>query len=103
MSTFKIGILGPGSIAHKVADTVIKMKNFQIYAVASRSKMRAKEFAEKYHCERFYTSYEALANDKDVDLIYITTPHSHHYEQTLLCLNAGKPCLVEFPAMNMNF
>lgn len=95
MSTFKIGILGPGSIACKVSDTLAQMKDFQVYAVASRSKERAKAFGNRYHCEKIYDTYEALASDQDVDLIYIATPHSHHYEQTMLCLNAGKPCLVE--------
>lgn len=95
MSTFKIGILGPGMIANRVADTIEKMDGFQVYAVASRSEDRAKEFAKNHRCEKFYSNYEDLASDKDVDLIYITTPHSHHYEQTMMCLNAGKPCLVE--------
>ncbi len=46
-------------------------------------------------------SYEALANDPDVDAIYVATPHPFHCENTLLCLNAGKHVLVEKPfAMN---
>jgi predicted dehydrogenase len=56
---------------------------------------RANEFGDKYNIEKRYGSYEELANDPDVELIYIATPHSHHAEQAKMCLNAGKPVLVE--------
>lgn len=92
---FKIGFLGAGTIASKVAETIMKLEDFQVYAVASRSEERAGEFAKKYHAVKIYTDYVELASDPDVDLIYISTPHSHHGEHAKLCINGGKPCLVE--------
>ncbi len=95
MINFKVGILGAGVIAGTVCDTLNKLEAFEPYAVASRDAERAKSFAEKYGCTKYYGSYEELANDPEVELIYIATPHSHHAEQAKLCIEAGKPVLVE--------
>ena len=57
---FKIGFLGAGTIASKVAETIMKLEDFQVYAVASRSEERAGEFAKKYHAVKIYTDYVEL-------------------------------------------
>ena len=90
-----IGILGAGNIAQKMAETVNNMDDAVLYAVASRSTDKAKKFADKFGALKFYGSYEELANDSKIDLIYVATPHSHHYEHMLLCLNAGRNVLCE--------
>ena len=89
----KIGILGP--IAEKMAYTINHMKDAQCYAVASRDLERAKAFAEKFDIPKAYGSYEELAKDPDVELIYIAVPHSHHYMYMKMCLEHGKPVLCE--------
>ena len=91
----KIGILGAGGIAVQMAKTVAGMKDVENYAVAARSFERAQAFAEKYGFSKAYGSYEEMLADSQVDLVYIATPHSHHAEHAKLCLNAGKPVLVE--------
>ncbi len=91
----KVGILGAGNIARKMALTVNGMSGVTLGAVASRSLEKAKAFAEEFSAEKYYDSYEALANDEGIDLIYVATPHSHHYEHALLCLNAGRNVLCE--------
>lgn len=91
----KLGILGAGNIARKMAATVNGMNGVTLGAVASRSMEKAKAFAEEFSAEKYYDSYEALASDSDIDLIYVATPHSHHYEHALLCLNAGRNVLCE--------
>ena len=95
MINFRIGILGAGHIADIVADTLNKADGFEPYAIASRDIDKANEFGDKHNIEKRYGSYEELAADPDVELIYIATPHSHHAEQAKMCLNAGKPVLVE--------
>ncbi len=90
-----IGILGSGSIAHIMADTVSKMENATLYAVASRDISKAKKFAEESGAEKYYGSYEELANDSSIDLIYIATPHSRHYEDCMQCLESGRNVLCE--------
>ena len=95
MKKCKMAILGAGSIAKTMARTVQKMDGVHMYAVASRSIERAEAFAKEFGIEKAYGSYEALVNDPDVELIYIATPHSHHYEQAKLCLQYGKHVLCE--------
>lgn len=91
----RVGILGAGKIAGIMARTLREMENVQAWAVASRERERAEEFARTYGIERAYGSYEELVEDPAVDLIYVATPHSHHAEHCLLCIEHGKPVLCE--------
>lgn len=93
--TFKIGILGAGWIAGKMAETVAAMDGYEIFAVASRSLGKAQAFASKWNICKAFGSYEELVSEKEIDMIYIATPHSHHYQHTKLAIEHGKPCLVE--------
>lgn len=97
----KVGILGAGSIAGTLAQTMEKMEEVTCFAVASRSLEKAEHFAAKHGFEKAYGSYEELVRDEEVELIYIATPHSHHYEHMKLCLEHGKPVLCE-KAFTMN-
>ena len=92
---FKIGIIGPGRIAEKMAYTVQCMENASCYAVASRSLEKAEAFAQKYGFEKAYGSYEELVKDPEVQLVYVATPTSHHFEQVRMCLMHDKPVLCE--------
>ena len=92
---FNIGIMGSGNIAGIMAGTINKMKNVRVYAVASRQQVHADVFSGKFGCKKAYGSYADLAADKKVDLIYVATPHSEHYENVKMCLEAGKPVLCE--------
>lgn len=91
----KVGILGTGKIAHKMAATLSQMNDIKIGAVASRNRERAEDFARHYGINRFYASYEALAKDTAIDLVYIATPHSLHYGHVMLCLEHKKNVLCE--------
>lgn len=90
-----IGILGAGSIAQKMAVTVAGMNDVNNYAVAAREKERAEAFAEKFGFAKSYGSYEAMLMDPSVDLVYVATPHSLHFEHVKLCLEHGKHVLCE--------
>ena len=91
----KVGILGAGSIAHKMAATISLMEGIEVYAVASRSLKKAEEFAKQYQIPKAYADYRAMAKDPSVDLVYIATPHSHHYAHVKLCLEQGRHVLCE--------
>lgn len=91
----KVGILGAGHIAQKMATTLMGMKEAELYAVAARELSRAEQFADEFHAQKAYGNYEALADDPDIDLIYIATPHSHHFGLARMCLLKGKPVLCE--------
>lgn len=90
-----IGILGAGNIAGCMAQTVLPMEDVCLYAVASRSEEKAKAFAQTYHVENYYGSYEEMLQDEKIDLVYIATPHSHHFVHGKMCIEYGKPALVE--------
>ena len=92
---FRVGIIGAGHIAALMAETVRRMPDAHLYAIASRSLEKAREFQDKWGVEKAYGSYEELIQDPDVDLIYIATPHSHHYEQVRSCLLHDKAVLCE--------
>lgn len=95
MSKIKMGILGAGNIVRLMAETISKMENVDAYAVAAREFERAEKFASEFGFEKAYGSYEEMLKDKNLDLVYIATPHSHHYEHSIMCLNYGKNVLCE--------
>jgi predicted dehydrogenase len=95
MKIYKIGIIGCGGIAQKMAATLEKMKGVERYAVASRNQEKAEAFANKWGFTKAYGSYEELASDPEVDLIYIATPHAMHYDNAHMCIEKGKPVLCE--------
>ena len=90
-----VGIIGAGHIAGKIARTLERVDGIDCLAVGSRSKEKAEAFAEEYRIPRAYGYYEALLDDPDVDLVYVATPNSHHYDVTLQAIGKGKACLVE--------
>ena len=81
----------------KMAETITEMNDIQLYAVASRSEEKARDFAHMYNIPKYYGSYESLADDEKVDLVYIATPHSRHCEDSVMCLNKGRNILCEKP------
>ena len=91
----RIGIIGAGWIAEKAAITLNGLANCEAYAIASRSIEKAETFAKQWEMKKAYGSYAELITDPDVDLVYVATPHSHHYDVTREALLANKPCLVE--------
>lgn len=91
----KFSILGPGNIAKSLARAVQSVDGVVAYAVASRSYERAKTFADEWGYEKAYGSYEEMVKDPEVELVYIATPHSHHYQYAKMCLEHGKHVLLE--------
>ncbi|WP_298556375.1 Gfo/Idh/MocA family oxidoreductase [uncultured Algibacter sp.] len=99
--TINWGIIGLGNIAHKFATDLLTIEGATLHAVASRNQDKADAFASKYGAKKAYNTYEALAKDKNIDAVYIATPHALHKENTLLCLEHGIAVLCEKPfAMN---
>lgn len=97
MEKIRWGIMSPGRIAHKFAQGLQTLPDAIIQAVGSRNAGRAQEFGAAYNIPNVHDSYEALVNDPEVDVIYVAPPHPWHMENTLLCLEHGKPVLVEKP------
>lgn len=101
MGKIGVGILGAGRIAGIMADTLVKMDSVQISAVASRDMGRSQEMAKKFGIAKAYGSYDEMLADPAVQLVYIATPHSHHFEHIKACISHGKHILCE-KAFTMN-
>ncbi|MCL4481047.1 MAG: Gfo/Idh/MocA family oxidoreductase [Bacteroidetes bacterium] len=99
--TYNWGILAPGNIAGKFVSELRGIDTARILAVGSRDIYRARKFASTYDIERYYGTYEELAADPDIDIIYIASPHAFHAEHTKLCLRHKKAVLCE-KAFGMN-
>lgn len=91
------GILGTGSIARKFVEGLGSAGGAELTAVGSRTQQRADEFGGRHNVPHRHGSYEALADDPDVDIVYVATPHPVHKPGAMLCLSAGKAVLCEKP------
>ncbi|WP_225408888.1 Gfo/Idh/MocA family protein [Stigmatella hybrida] len=91
------GILGTGNIARQFAEALRMLPDAGLLAVGSRSRDSADAFARTQGVPRAYGSYEELAKDPEVEVVYIATPHPLHKDNSLLCLEHGKAVLCEKP------
>jgi len=94
MTGLRWGILATGGIAHAFTSD-LRTAGLDIRAVGSRRPEAAAAFAAEFGIPHAHGSYEELAADPDVDIVYVATPHPMHAEDALLCLKAGKHVLVE--------
>ena len=103
MKEINWAIIGTGRIANTFAEALKGVEGARLYAVGSRTLQKAEAFAEKYGFEKAYGSYEELARDSEIDIVYIATPMSSHYKDTMLCLDNGLNVLCEkSAALNMS-
>ena len=101
MKTIHWGILGTGRIARKFAADLSLVENAMLMATGSHSRESADEFHKEFPVKYCHFSYQELVQNPEVDVIYISTPHNLHYENTMLCLRNSKAVLCEKPfAMN---
>jgi predicted dehydrogenase len=91
------GILATGGIAQAFAEDLAQLADAQMLAVGSRSAASAEAFAHAHGIPRAYGSWQELADDPDLDVIYIATPHNAHHAAASICLQAGKAVLCEKP------
>ena len=86
----KVGIFRLWSHGGDIRQYVKTVEEAECYAAASRTLKRAEEFAREYGFEKAYGSYEELCEDPEVELIYIATPHSCHFDNMELCIRHKK-------------
>lgn len=97
MRKVRWGILGTGAIARQFVEGLNFLQEAEVLAVGSRSEASAAEFADEREIPRRYASYDDLAADPDVEIVYVATPHPFHADNAELCLEAGKAVLCEKP------
>lgn len=91
------GIIAPGTIANAFAKEVKNTKDGVLTAVYGRNENKAKEFAKEYNIEKYYSNIDEFLNDKNIDAVYIATPHNYHMEYANKCIEAKKHILCEKP------
>mmetsp|Transcript_5117 Transcript_5117/g.15595 ORF Transcript_5117/g.15595 Transcript_5117/m.15595 type:complete len:342 (-) Transcript_5117:68-1093(-) len=89
------GIMGTGTIASDFVRVLQSLPECEVAAVGSRSDEGAARFADKYGVATRHGSYEALAQDASLDVVYVATPSLRHVDDSLLCLSAGRHVLCE--------
>lgn len=97
MSEIRWAVIGPGVIAHRFAQALQQEALGRIVAVASRSLVKAENFARLYGADDFYDDYQQVYQHPEVDAVYIATTHNFHLEQVKASLLAGKHVLCEKP------
>ncbi len=98
MRKLNFSILGAGNISKKMAKTISMMPDKAVpFAIASRDIKKAKRLADKYGFLKAYDSYEKMLEDPEVDVVYVASPNSWHYEHVKLCLKHNKHVLCEKP------
>ncbi|TQS43170.1 Gfo/Idh/MocA family protein [Cryptosporangium phraense] len=95
--TLRWGILGTGGIARTFTSDLRTLDDHEVVAVGSRAAETATAYADEFGIPHAHASYQALADDPDVDVIYVATPHSGHASAALTFIGAGKHVLVEKP------
>lgn len=102
MKKINWGIIGTGNIANKFTSDLKLLCDANVSAVASRDINKAQKFADNFGIKKYYGSYQDLVNDKDIDVVYVSTPHVFHRDNTLMALQAGKAVLCEKP-LSINY
>jgi len=97
MKPIRWGIVGTGSVACQFAEGLSIVPDAELYAVSSRTQDKADQFASNFNIPKAYESYKEFLKDSLIDIVYIATPNTIHYEQCLEALNSGKHVLCEKP------
>jgi predicted dehydrogenase len=98
MKSLKWGIIGPGNIAHTFTkDLSFLQKQQKVMAVLGHDHQNTYEFAKNFDVPDYYTEIREFVKNKNIDIVYIATPHPQHYEQALICLQNKIPVLCEKP------
>jgi len=101
----KLGIIGAGKIAQEVLTFINDIENIDLVAIAAtpRSEEKLKNLSEKYGIDKYYTDYEDLIKNSEVEVVYVALPNNLHYEVMDKALDHGKDIICEKPfTVNIN-
>lgn len=98
MSKLQLGIIGTSHISEVFVEAALETGKYELCAVYSRSLGKAETFGKPYHSKEAMDNYDAFIHHQDIEVLYIASPNSLHYKQTIDGLKAGKHIIVEKPA-----
>ena len=93
----RIGTVGTGFIVDGFIDALSRTENAEVVATYSRHEDTAQAFAAKHNLAKWYIDKEAFLNDPEIDVVYVASPNSLHFQWSLDALNAGKGVICEKP------
>lgn len=96
----KLGIIGTNWITNQFVDAAIETKKYQLTAVYSRKEEKAREFGEPYKALYYFSDLKTFVESKEIDVVYIASPNSLHFEQAKAAILASKHVIVEKPAFS---
>src|SRR5215217_708673 len=97
VESIRWGVLATGGIAATFTQDLLTLPDTEVVAVGSRSAESAAAFGDRFRIANRHGSWQALAEDPDVDIVYVATTHNAHYDAAAMCLDAGKAVLCEKP------
>jgi phthalate 4,5-cis-dihydrodiol dehydrogenase len=92
----RIGVIGIGGATRQMLPSFLSYSHVRVVAGADTQPEARERFASTYGA-RVYASAEALCDSRDVDAVYIATPHQFHHDHAILAAKAGKHMIVEKP------
>lgn len=101
----KLGMIGAGKIAQEVLTFINEIDRIDLVAIAAtpRSEDKLKNLSEEYKIDKYYTDYEKLLANEEVEVVYVALPNNLHYEVMDKALDYGKDIICEKPfAANIN-
>ncbi len=97
------GILGAGNISRVFANSIIESQTSEVNAISSRELFRAGAFSKEFKIPKYYSDYDLLLSDPEIQAVYIALPHSFHAEWAIKAIRSKKHVLCEKPiAINFN-
>lgn len=93
----KLGTIGSGFIVDRFLEAVNEIDEIECVAIYSRTQAKADAFASKWNVKKAYTNLDDMFNDEEIDTIYVASPNSLHYMQSLKALEAKKHVICEKP------
>lgn len=97
MEKLRLGTIGTSMITEQFIEAATKSEAYTIQAVYSRKEETANVFKEKYQAKTAYSNWESFLKDDNIDVVYVASPNSLHFEQALAVLNHNKHAIIEKP------
>ena len=96
----KLGIVGTNWISKSFLESALASGYYDFTAIYSRKKETAVHFCQGYNPELIETDFNAFAKASEIDVVYIASPNSVHFEQAKILIQSGKSIVVEKPAFS---
>jgi predicted dehydrogenase len=97
MTKLRLGTIGTSIITEQFIEAAIESGKYSLEAVYSRSEDKAQQFKDQFSAKKTYTDWDAFVDDSEIDVVYVASPNSLHFEQTKDILNHQKHAIVEKP------